>query len=57
MCLRSKVKSDRNITPSSGSTSMATGLVLIHEDPQPGSVDYLNLLVDPGSSHAASTSS
>ena len=47
------MKSKRNITPPSGSTSAATSLVLIHEDPQPGLVDRLHPLVDSGSGHAA----
>ena len=50
------VKSDRNITPSSGSTSTATSLILIHENTQPGPIDYLNALVNPGSRHATGTS-
>ena len=57
MWLRSKVKSERNITPLSRSMSAATSLVLVHEDPQPGSVDHLNPLINSGSSHAASRSS
>ena len=57
MCLRSEVKSECNITPSSGLTSAATSLVLIHEDPQLGSVDYLDPLINSGPSHAASASS
>ena len=56
-CLHSEVKSERNITPPSGSTSAVTSLVLVHEDPQPGPVDCLNPLINSGSSHAASASS
>ena len=57
MYLRSKVKSDRNITPSSGSTSAATSLILIHENVQPSSVDKLDALIDTGPGHAMSTAS
>ena len=57
MCLRSKVKSERNITPSSGSTSVATSLILIHKNMHPGPVSHLDTLVDPSSSHAAIASS
>ena len=57
MYLHSKVKSNRNITPSSGSTSVATSLILIHENVQPSSVDKLDALIDMGSSHAMSAAS
>ena len=50
------VKSGRNITPSSGLMSTATGLVLIHENTQPGPVDYLDTLINSGSRHATGTS-
>ena len=57
MYLRSKVKSDCNITPSSGSTSTATSLILIHENAQPSSVDELDALIDMGSGHVMSAAS
>ena len=50
------VKSNRNITPSSGSMSTATSLILIHENAQPGPIDRLNMLINPGSCHATGTS-
>ena len=55
--LHSRVKSKRNITPSSGSMSAATSLILIHKNAHPCPVNHLDTLVDPGSSHAASASS
>ena len=57
MYLCSKVKSKRNITPSSGSTSTVTSLILIHQNVQPSSVDELDALVDMGSGHGPSASS
>ena len=57
MYLRSKVKSERNITPSSGSTSAVMSLILIHEDAHPSSVDELDALIDTGSSHATGATS
>ena len=57
MYLCSKVKSKRNITPSSGSTSAAMSLILIHEDAHPSLVDELNALIDMGSSHATGATS
>ena len=57
MCLRVKMKSNCNITPSSGSTSTAMSLILIHEDPHPRPVDHLDALIDPGSGHATSAPS
>ena len=50
------MKSKRNITPSSGSTSSATSLILIHKNAHPCPVNYLDMLVDLGSRHAASAS-
>ena len=49
MYLRSEVKSKHNITPSSGSMSAATSLILIHENTQPSSVDELDVLIYTGS--------
>ena len=57
MYLHSKVKSDCNITPSSGLTSAATSLILIHENVQPSLVDELDALIDMGSGHATSAAS
>ena len=57
MYLCSKVKSECNITPSSGLTSMAMSLILIHEDAHPSSVDKLNALIDTGSSHVTGATS
>ena len=57
MYLHSKVKSEHNITPSSGSTSMVTSLILIHEDVHPSLVDELDALIDTGSSHATGATS
>ena len=45
MCLRSKVKSNRNITPSSGSMSVATSLVLREAVTTPPAVALYGLVV------------
>ena len=57
MYLCSKVKSDHNITPSSGSTLVVMSLVFIHENVQPSSVDELNALINVHSGHATSAGS
>ena len=49
MYLRSEVKSKHNITPSSGSMSVVTSLILIHENTQPSLVDELDALIYMGS--------
>ena len=54
---KSEVRLNRNITPLLGSTSTATCFVLIHENAQPGSVNYLDALVDLGPHHLLHTAS
>ena len=52
ICVLSEVQLRRNITPSSGSMSMATSLILVHENAHPGPIDLFDALVDVRSSHA-----
>ena len=52
-----EVQSKRNITPLLRSMSMATSLVLIHENPHLGSVDHFDVLEDLSSGHVPSASS
>ena len=52
-----ELKSERNITPFSGSMSTAASLVLIHENAQPRPVDCFDALVDVGSCKVSCTSS
>ena len=56
-CMICEVRSKCDITPSSGSTSAATSLVLIDEDLEFGAIDQLDALVNPGSCHALGASS
>ena len=56
MYLRSRVKSERNITPSSGSMSAATSLILIHKNVEPGPVDNFDVLINSGPRHTTGTS-
>ena len=57
ICIMDEVQSKRNITPSSGSTSMAMSLIPINEDMKLGAIDQLNTLVNASSSHVSGTSS
>ena len=57
MYLRGEMKSERNITPLSGSTSTATGLILIHENAHPCPVNHFDALIDLRPSHSTGTPS